>query len=645
MRLAYLSRLAKPFIFAVLGSCIVTATAQDLLHQNVTTHHYDNFRTGWNWNETVLTQANVNANNFALLHTLTVDAQVDAQPLVLSNLTINGTLYPTVVYIVTENNSVYAFDGLNGGAPLVQRTQSQPDHLEPPATQAEVNNCNNNAPTIGINSTPVIDTTTGTLYVVTTTWNAISSSTQFYLHALDVTTLKDKVSELAITSPPGTTARQRPALTLFNGGVLIPFGSFCDTSNTHGFITYANMTEQTDFQTSHTALFDSIWMSGGGAAVSGNTIYFMTGNGGPTPLAPPNTELPHAMVALSGSTSSPLSLTFLGAQVPNPYLYGHDWDYGAGAVLIIPYGAPSSITSTTSPLLVAGAGKVGDLYTFYPNDLVLNGGITSSFYEEVVNIGACWCGESYFTGEDGIGRVVTSTWGRSQAANLRLYTMNSVSGVLSPSTAAVAPPTAKSGGFDGYWTTVSSNETQAGTGVIWAVSGPDFQGAALNLYAYRATDLSQLFATDLSVTPPGYWPNGAGNANIVPVVSNGRVYVASATNQYGYTGGEVTIWGETAGPLPSPPDLVSWDTSECPYAVVSWDASAGATYYQLYSQTAASPWNRNYAGLMYTGPNTQRRFHPGPNQTYKFKVAACNSYGCSAFSTSTGGGTMPSPCP
>jgi hypothetical protein len=41
----------------------------------------------------------------------------------------------------------------------------------------------------------------------------------------------------------------------------------------------------------------------------------------------------------------------------------------------------------------------------------------------------------------------------------------------------------------------------------------------------------------LQIVPAGVWANPAGNANLVPVVANGKAYVASY--------GELTIWGLT----------------------------------------------------------------------------------------------------
>ena len=87
-----------------------TAQAQNAA---VYTYHNDTLRTGWQQNETVLTTSN--AGQLTLLHTLKVNGRISAQPLVVSNQSLNGnTPRSSVVYVVTDQDYLYAFDGDTG---------------------------------------------------------------------------------------------------------------------------------------------------------------------------------------------------------------------------------------------------------------------------------------------------------------------------------------------------------------------------------------------------------------------------------------------------------------------------------------------------------------------------------------------------
>src|ERR1035441_9187223 len=98
---------------ALVGLMMIAGGAGTALGSDVLTYHNDLSRTGQNLNETILTTSNVNSTSFGLLFSFSVDSTVDAQPLYVSSLTISGVSH-NVIYTVTENDSVYAFDADTG---------------------------------------------------------------------------------------------------------------------------------------------------------------------------------------------------------------------------------------------------------------------------------------------------------------------------------------------------------------------------------------------------------------------------------------------------------------------------------------------------------------------------------------------------
>src|SRR5580704_10735719 len=106
------ARLVGGTVFAC-GLLLICAAGA--LAQNVVTEHYDNARSGLNPNESILTSSNVNATSFGKLFSQSVDGQIYAQPLYLPGLTMPGKGTHNVVFVATENDSVYAFDADNNG--------------------------------------------------------------------------------------------------------------------------------------------------------------------------------------------------------------------------------------------------------------------------------------------------------------------------------------------------------------------------------------------------------------------------------------------------------------------------------------------------------------------------------------------------
>ncbi len=93
------------FVYPLIALAGTLSTAQ----VNATTWQYNNWRTGQNTSETTLTTTNVRENSFGKICSASVDGQIYAQPLVLWNSSTNKN----VVYVVTQNDSIYAFDGTN----------------------------------------------------------------------------------------------------------------------------------------------------------------------------------------------------------------------------------------------------------------------------------------------------------------------------------------------------------------------------------------------------------------------------------------------------------------------------------------------------------------------------------------------------
>jgi hypothetical protein len=497
------------------------------------TYHQSTLRTGWNGLEGVLTASNVSPSTFGLVASTVLDDQVDTQPLVVANQKVAGTVYHAVAYVTTESNTVYAIDGVSG-------TVIRSVNLGAPVTFPE--SCGNNAPNVGINGTGTIDVKKGTFYVVA--YVQAATGPQFQLHALDLETLADKPGSPVLVSgshrlTDGTTTpfnasvqRQRPALLEASGNVYAAFGSFCDFSpdRTRGWILGWNAASlaplAANFVTDTLAtsppaanwtgqvfsnfFLASVWMSGyGPAADSDGNLYFVTGNGNPATYNNPQ-SLQESVIKVTPDLS-----TVLDVFTPSSWsgLDTADNDIGSGGVLLLPdQGGPE-------PHVAVAAGKDGRLFILNRDNM---GGMHSPDVPPNVSVGSCWCGPSYFEGADGVGRIVSSG-----GTTVQLWKFNPGSPpslTLEGTSAAVQDGTQD----PGFFTSVSSALISPGTAIIWAIGrpGPASGNFAIKLFAFSAVPsggvLNQLWSS-----VAGSWPNTGGNANLVPTISGGRVYVAS----------------------------------------------------------------------------------------------------------------------
>jgi len=565
----------------------------------VTTYHYDTLRTGWNNQETMLAASSF-PSTFGILKTVQLDDQVDAQPLVVPGSQIaNGSLTADdVIYVPTGSNTVYAIDA-STGAILLSRNLGSP--VPNPLGNG------NNGPNVGIYSTPVIDLNSQTLFLIA--YVSTSSTPTYYLHALDLSTLKDKIN---FNPPTGVlitashyevngsiytfnagVQKQRAALLLQNGNVYAGFGSFGDYAadqsrgwllgwnattlqplpgqQPDGTANQLNDTQTTDPGVNPPFFLSGIWMSGGGIAGDGSNLYFSTGNSDCNDIIVSSKPCP-SKSTWTGTTNIQESV----AQFSNSLVLGGiftpsntfaldqgDLDLSAGGVLLFP--------TATYPYLAAADGKDGRLFLLNPANLgqPTNTSPPTSTPPalDTQQDDPCWCGPSFFVGEDGISRIVTSHGNTLRTWPVRIP--------LVPEAAATIAASEQDPGF---FTSISSQSSDGtrygkakpGSAIIWAVGRPTGVGqnpTAVTLYAFdaRPSGSSPTFKKLFSA-PAGSWPNTGGNANIVPVVFDGKVYVASAyLDASGNTRGQLNIFGiaGTGAPLasavaaPASPYLVS----------------------------------------------------------------------------------------
>ena len=520
-----LRRFASAVIVALMISIAISTIAA--AQANVTTYHNDNVRSGQNLHETVLTPSLVAPTTFGKLFSQVVDGQVYAQPLVMANVLIPGKGTHTAVYVATENDSVYAFDGNSkqgsDASPLWHVSFINPAKGITTVPSTDLGTIAIQ-PQIGITGTPVIDPNSGTLYVVAATKE--NGAYLQRLHALDVTTGAEKFSGPVVIagSVVGTGAgssggritfdpfrsNQRPGLLLSNGIVYIAWASHgLENQYTyHGWVMGFNAATL-KLQGAHcvTANGDQggIWQSGDGLSADqlGN-IYFMSGNG--------------TFDANSGGSDYGMSYVKLTSTLKvvdyfTPYnaaqLSSVDHDLGSGGTMLLPYQ-----NGVTIPYLAVGAGKNGVIYLLNRNQMgQFNSKNNSQIVQQITNAfnthglystPGYWQEKLYF-------------W----AANdmLRVFQMNN--GLIQTSPIATSSYVLQS---PGATPEISSNGSL--DGVVWAL---DTSHALLGPAVLHALDANS--ALELYNSAQSGSRDTAGNAVkfTVPTVANGKVYVGTAT--------------------------------------------------------------------------------------------------------------------
>ncbi len=507
-----------------LGSYTVTATSAALptyaVNASVTvvnappgtasvlTYHNDDVRDGVNATEAVLTTSNVNQQQFGKLFAFPVDGQIYAQPLYVPNLSVAGVLH-NVVFVETENDTVYAFDadGLSSSA-LWQR------HL---ATPLQINDDEGIKPLLGITSTPVIDTSTGTMYVLT---DGVENGSKVYrLHALNIATGAEEFGRPVIVTGtvPGTgwdsqnglitledSCYQRNGLALdpATNAVYISFGH-CN----HGWVLAydkASLQQIAIINVTPDGAGGGLW--GGTPAIDDGTgdLYLLSG----VDLGDPAPDYNDSALRLQASNLSILDYFKPSNELT---LRENDADLGSGSPIFMPD------NSSPYPHELIGGCKDGRIFVinrdnmgqYQQTDHVIQEVQTGTQqYDNIFSTPVLWNDTIYYHDADDV---------------VKAYSWDPNTGLIS--TSPIMQGTVKWSGH-GATSSLSSNGTS--NGVLWEINSADASsGSAAILYAYDAANLSnELYNSDQA---GGRDTAGPAVKFTLPTVADGHVFVGTAS--------------------------------------------------------------------------------------------------------------------
>ena len=509
----------------------VTLPTQAATFSGQFTYHNDNNITGLNPKESVLTPANVNATQFGKLFTRALDGYVFAQPLYVPNVNIAGKGTFNVVYVATEHDSVYAYDA-DGGVSSALWHRSFIDSSSGITTvpASDIFNNYDEGPEVGITSTPVIDPSSGTMYVV-----AVTKENGSYfqrLHALDITTGAEKfggpvaisgsVSGTGLGAVNGVVSfdplleNQRAALLLANGNVYVAFSSHGDGGNNHGWLfayDASSLSRVAFWCTSPNDWDAAIWGAGSGLAADGSGNIFAVTSNGTFDYNSGGKDVADSYVKLSASLGILDYFTPYDQQTLNT----DDLDAGASGVLLV----PDAQSNTIHTHLAIGSNKRGDVYVidrdnmgkyqtssntnivqYLPRALGQN-----SEDDQYFGVGAYWNGNLYFAGS---------------YDNLKQFSLQD--GLLSASPTHQSPEVVATD--RSARPVVSSNGNSAA--IVWLISTDD--GASTpTLRAYDATNINHELYNSTQ-DPSRDTPTGGVLKFNSPTIANGKVYFAAQKN-------------------------------------------------------------------------------------------------------------------
>jgi len=518
-------------VFSAVALALILASPAPVMAQlvSVTTYHNDNARRGLNDKEMTLTHANVNPSQFGKLFTRKIDGFSYAQPLYLSGVSIPGLGTHNVVYVATEHDTVYAFDaddnqGESSQPLLWERSFIDPANGVTTVSSRDDVTCSDLEPEIGITGTPVIDGTSGTMYVVVRT----KERGRFFqrLHALDVTTGSEKFGGPVVIqarvkgSGDGSVDgfvyfdplrnNQRSGLLLANGQIFVSWASHCDIGPYHGWaMSYdaRTLTQTAVWNSTPNDTMGGVWHGGGApAADEDGNVFLATGNGG-FDVDRGGTDFGDSVVKLGSPRHQRLPVVDYFTPHDQQYLADQDLDLGSGGPMLLPTQQPGA----PHRHLLALASKGAVIYLIDQDNLGHynpdnDNQIVQSIVDAVALTGgiACWWHDTlYFV---------------PVFDKLKAFHFDRQSGLIDP---VPESQTATAFDFPAALPSVSSNGNR--DGIVWAPQDDAYHtGGPAILHAYDARNL----ARELYNSTQNYARDNPGRAGkfTVPTIANGKVY-------------------------------------------------------------------------------------------------------------------------
>jgi hypothetical protein len=563
----------KKFTSGILFSLLV------LLHgplkaQSIWTQHNDQARTGWYPYETSLNTSNINTNTFGFAFSYQTDDKMLAQPLVVMKVNIPGVGIKNVVYTATLNNTVYAFDAdVNTTAywqknftnkiapsPGLDCTNCRPalnTDIHPSLCGGTYGDFKGN---MGIISTPVIDTSGGTMYFVTKIVNLNDgtidnhsyrvgikdeytyTTTGFhqFLHAIDITTGNERSnSPVEITGTLNGTGdgqtsagrisfdprRQfnRAGLVLANGKIYITFASHCDYNPSHGWVISYNASTLAQTNAYFSTPNDGrggIWMSGTAPAVDeGGNLYVTTGNSLNENRTSSDYNTFNALPSDPANRGEGViklapDLTISSYFTPFNYISLNDADLDF----------PTQVLLVPNTNLAMTACKNGQIYVMNKTGLGGYNSGTDNVVQTISNGGSFHSSFAYFGGQT---NQFVYTYPENTPLKAYQVSGSGLGSVITNN--SISSPSGSMGGF----LSVSSNGADPATGVLWAyqaINGCDANQSDCRgiLHALTANNItSELWNSEMLAADrlSGF------NKFSPPTIALGKVYIAANTNQ------------------------------------------------------------------------------------------------------------------